>query len=666
MKKYLFLLLLIGGKLFAANYYVSNTGSDAANGLTTSTPWISISKVNAYAFLANDSILFKKGDSFYGQIIPPVAGLIFGAYGTGANPIITGFTTLTSWTNNGGGIWSSNVSAASSSLIAVSIDGKLQQIGRYPNTGYLTYTALNSTGPTITGSALSATTDWTGAEVVIRKQHWILDRCMVTAHSGGTISYTNPVTVNTYFGKVGYGYFFQDDIRTLDQQGEWFLNKSTKDLSVYFGANIPSSYTIKASVIDTLFNCGGFNGRTTRSNISIENIAFEGANETAVIFGNGANISVKNCSFNNCNNAIFLYNVSGTVINNNSLTNTLNNAINITSSTSSNSSIASNTIKNSGMFAGMGNSGDGMYCGIQQAGNIAAIEYNKIDSTGYNALVFQNSTISVRYNYVTNFCMVKDDGGGIYTWSGNGTYTGRLVQNNIVINAQGAAAGTEGTASAHCIYLDGHAMNVDVLNNTVSQASASGIFLNSGNAVRVTGNTIYNVPIAYNLTRMNNVEPLLRTNIFTSNICYPSTNNYFYWNAALNSPATTDIQSDMRAMFTTIDSNYYRNDIAAPFYWFYHLTQGGTFVNGTPVNLAAWKTTIASEANSVALNTAGNAIQVNSTASPVVYNFYGYSKKDAAGLIYSNSVTIPAWGSVLLFDNGSSTNTRTYFIKKRK
>jgi hypothetical protein len=33
--------------------------------------------------------------------------MTFGAYGTGANPIITGFTTVSSWSNLGGNIWES-------------------------------------------------------------------------------------------------------------------------------------------------------------------------------------------------------------------------------------------------------------------------------------------------------------------------------------------------------------------------------------------------------------------------------------------------------------------------------------------------------------------------------------------------------------------------------
>jgi len=43
-------------------YYVSNTGSDSANGTSESTPWQTISKINGRTFSAGDTISFKCGD----------------------------------------------------------------------------------------------------------------------------------------------------------------------------------------------------------------------------------------------------------------------------------------------------------------------------------------------------------------------------------------------------------------------------------------------------------------------------------------------------------------------------------------------------------------------------------------------------------------------------
>ena len=90
----------------ATDYYVSSTGNDSANGLSSSTPWKTISKVNAEFSRINpgDRILFRRGDVFYGTITVAKSGtagspIIISSYGTGALPRISGFTAITGCTH---------------------------------------------------------------------------------------------------------------------------------------------------------------------------------------------------------------------------------------------------------------------------------------------------------------------------------------------------------------------------------------------------------------------------------------------------------------------------------------------------------------------------------------------------------------------------------------
>ena len=383
----------------------------------------------------------------------------------------------------------------------------------------------------------------------------------------------------------------------------------------------------------------------------MQNIAFEGANKMAFYAWDGTNITVKNCTLNNNSNGIYMWNVTNSLSDGNTITNTLNNGIKQLGRISTPTVITNNTVRNCGLYAGMAESGDGTNNGIFQDGNSSTIQYNRIDSIGYNGITFQGNSVTIANNYVTNFCMTKDDGGGLYTWSGGSTYTNRLVQSNIVINAVGAHDGTNGVASSHCIYLDGHAMNVSVLNNTMSQADGSGLFLNSGNNITATGNTMYNVPQAYLLNRMPG-EPLLRNDIFTANICYPSTSNLFYWNGELNTPVVTDILSDMRAMFTRIDSNYYRNDLTAPFDWYYHLTNGGTFVDPAAQNFLQWPTYINGESHSKIISTGTIIFQYNaSNASKTITLDAKYLGVDST--VYNGTITLAPYTSAILIKSGA-------------
>jgi type IX secretion system substrate protein len=97
-----FLALLFPSSLLAKNYYISAEGNDADNG-SLENPWLSLAKVSAAAandknggfFQPGDSILFRAGDSFEGQLVCNRSGselnpIVFGYYGEGEKPILSG------------------------------------------------------------------------------------------------------------------------------------------------------------------------------------------------------------------------------------------------------------------------------------------------------------------------------------------------------------------------------------------------------------------------------------------------------------------------------------------------------------------------------------------------------------------------------------------------
>src|SRR5665213_3489094 len=165
--------IIFGFTADAKNYYISNSGNDANSGTDLSTPWQTLNKVNSFkSFSPGDNILFNKGDTFYGSITISNSGtsgnpITFGAYGAGENPIITGFTNVTKWTNLGNNIWKSTDPVSTLSMCnMVVINGVNTAMGRWPNTTLLSYET--HTGDTsITSSALTGTQDWTGAELAM-------------------------------------------------------------------------------------------------------------------------------------------------------------------------------------------------------------------------------------------------------------------------------------------------------------------------------------------------------------------------------------------------------------------------------------------------------------------------------------------------------------------
>jgi hypothetical protein len=91
-------------------YYVDSTGSDSNDGLSTTTPWKTLTKVNSITFNPGDEILFKAGDSWSGRLQPLGSGtsgvpIVIDMYGTGNKPVIHG-----AGTNGSSGLLLTNVS----------------------------------------------------------------------------------------------------------------------------------------------------------------------------------------------------------------------------------------------------------------------------------------------------------------------------------------------------------------------------------------------------------------------------------------------------------------------------------------------------------------------------------------------------------------------------
>jgi parallel beta-helix repeat protein len=89
-------VLFLTSLSFGATYYVDNVyGNNANNGLSTSSAWKTISKVNGINFSPGDQILFKRGGIWYETLTVKTSGtssspIVYGAYGSGNNPIIDG------------------------------------------------------------------------------------------------------------------------------------------------------------------------------------------------------------------------------------------------------------------------------------------------------------------------------------------------------------------------------------------------------------------------------------------------------------------------------------------------------------------------------------------------------------------------------------------------
>lgn len=478
----------------ATNYYFSSsTGNDYNDGKSAVTAWKSINKINAVNLLPGDSVLLMCNDTFPGGIIVSKSGnssnpIYYGNYGPGNKPIISGKTRVSNWTETSANIWVASCPDCKSSVTNFFINDIPQPIGRWPNVtdankGYRTYTS-HSGSTQITDPTLSNDINWTGAEVVVRNYRWLLNKYIILSQNNGTLKLSNGYPdFNDNFG-----YFIQNDPRTLDQQGEWYFNPSTKQFSLYSTTN-PNTTVTEATKLDNLLTLN-----SGVKYISIEKLHFYGAGQLAIYLNNCKNIVLRN-------NEITGSGIDGVTAKGSEYITFENNLINMTNNNaltmhySKHLTIRNNIIKNTSLVAGMGASLDAQYLAANiQYGKDYLIEYNIIDSVGYIGVLFSGDSILIKNNVISNFCMVKDDGGGLYTYAGDGsiTYSKKLI-GNIIYNGIGALEGSGWPGpNAEGIYLDDKTNHVEILDNTVFNCSDRGITLGNGNHITIKRNNIYN------------------------------------------------------------------------------------------------------------------------------------------------------------------------------
>ncbi|MBK8500315.1 MAG: right-handed parallel beta-helix repeat-containing protein [Flavobacteriales bacterium] len=488
MRKILLTLLILLPILGSATvYYVSPSGSDTNNGTSTGTPWKTISKVNAMGtgLHAGDQVLFLRGGIWREKLSVPNSGtsaskITFGAYGTGAEPIISGSVLVSSWTLHTGNIWKATVS---SRVKQVYFNGALQTQARFPNSGFLRTDNASSTSTT--DAALTQGSGYfTGATMVLRTTNWSWDTAFVSTHSGTTLTHTS---TGNNLGTQNWGFFLRNKLALLDAAGEWYYDKPTSTLYVWCPGNAaPAGNTIEAAVTDF-----GIYFSYQRHDIIVQNIQFQHQIDASVRLSGTYNVEVGYCKMLDTQRAIYSTGATQN-IHHNTIARTYQTAVYLLDN---NSTFTFNTFDDICLWPGSGENNWG-YFGLRCNGTGMTVSDNRFQNIGYIGMVVEANTLAER-NVVRNPLMILNDGGGIAIDNANGM----VLRKNIVMDAYGDTAGvapqyTNDFPIAHGIYFGNISIkNTLVEYNTVANCSKSGIhvdhtMVSTGNQVR--NNTMFN------------------------------------------------------------------------------------------------------------------------------------------------------------------------------
>lgn len=182
------------------------------------------------------------------------------------------------------------------------------------------------------------------------------------------------------------------------------------------------------------------------------------------------------------------------LIENNNISNVYNNGLNLRYGNDE-AIVQNNTISHTATMAGRTQNDDAAGIGIFVGGENILVHNNSVINTGFNGIQFSGNYIEIRNNYVDNFCLIKSDGGGIYTFGGTSyqKYFGRKIEGNIVINGIGNPAGSPkrevgSNLLVEGIFLDDNSNNIEIIGNTVANTSNSGLKIANGNSITVDNN----------------------------------------------------------------------------------------------------------------------------------------------------------------------------------
>ena len=367
-------------------------------------------------------------------------------------------------------------------------------MGRYPANGYLQFTK-HSANSEITGpDAANIPFDPVGAEVVIRKDRYVLDRHKVVSRVAQCLYYSsldsygnnrslNPNDLN--------GFFVQASLSCLSKLGDWYFDQVSKRLYVCFPLLNPSVYHLSVCDEDVLMP---FN---ETKNVVLSGIDFEGGN-VAIALNASSDIKIKDCHFRNQGrDAIHALGSKRIAIEDCQVSGALNCGINFEFACQD-ISISKTKVVDIGMIPGAGVSGSNSSNGIMLAADRGKVSKCIVHRTGYNGISINGDSAEICENLIDSTCLIKDDGAGIYTYIGKNA----IIANNVVRNSIGTYKGAEwgywepwGKAAG--IYLDNGTMDHSavVKGNIVNSGGWCGILINNNAGSAVTHNTVNNFPI---------------------------------------------------------------------------------------------------------------------------------------------------------------------------
>lgn len=544
--KWLFVVVLTGISQFsfATTYYIADNGNDSFSGTEPDSAWKTIGKLNMTTLLPGDSVLFRSGDVFRGQIELTVSGvngqrIYFGSYDKQNHPVISGAKQISGWTVFSGNIYVTDFPETVSNFF---VNGKMMVSARYPNTGFLT---IDSSGVNTGLYAASLTQPddyWANAVLKVRSTDSRYEQTVIQNFNSGWLKFSTPLSNPL---DKGYGFYLDHIFSALDTVNEWYYDDVQKKIYFYSITN-PNSLTTEGSVYDYGMFASG-----NSSFMKVEGIDFEMQVKDGIRFNgtSSANL-ITECGFVKC----YSRGINFISSSNDTMAGCKFYSIcgqGIKADVFNQSAISNCEFKNIGTVAGYGLEEVNEWDALHLPGtNESLISGNRLDSVGFIGLVIAGKNNRIEENLFRDCALALNSGAAVFMFSSDSCNT--TLKNNFIFNTSGNNEATpESRTVADGILLNGQCSYVNILHNTIVNSTRYGININSGsNHNVINDNVIYNS--GYAQLYFAETDTVRRT------IGNEANNNILYCLNADQQPMLLDGRVD-KFNAGTFNSNYYCN-----------------------------------------------------------------------------------------------------------
>lgn len=468
-------------------WFISPNGVNENSGLDYRNPIDLQSFIDeVFPYLApRDKVYFQRNGIYsLGDLAIPQNSITVGAYGSGADPIITGSTSLSAatWTSETGGYYSTPLASAPKWV------AKNNRLSRQGESAWIPFTSAPSGttrgANTATLNAFNTVQSLVGCKFRYKEFGFRLSfENTITNYNTGT----GVLTASTFVGGgVGmpmklYG---QKQFATLE--GDWWWDESNSKLWIKT-ASTPSGTNIRVITEDRAFTVD------SKSGVTFTGLEFQEYYQEAIYTSEAETLTISDCSFHDIRtNAVYGKGTPDAVtISGNTITRCGLNGLSFGPFT--NFEITDNDITE---ICEQGNIGwplDATWlktggCGVAfnwqslQAPQNGHIHLNRMSDLGYCGVLIMGDDHILEKNVVHDICEKWNDGAGLYTIhrSTLGPSTENvIIRDNIVYNSVGTVEGVVGeVVRGEGVYIDNGCRYTVVQRNTIYDCTSYGVVVN--------------------------------------------------------------------------------------------------------------------------------------------------------------------------------------------